>query len=131
MIGLKVLEALLSNDAQRRQMAEAHFQAMDVNARVVEWPAVFHQAAAAADSNINSKMALMHMITVLWRRDILQCEPEKTAVLLDPLCQLFAAPSLAEKIRAALGHCLAEVVALTQSTQALEQALQVTEGMVS
>lgn len=144
MISLQVLQAFLSNDASQRQAAEAHFQNMDVNARVLEWPAVYQQAISGNDTNrnnnnnINNNTAMLHMIAVLWRRDILQCggggggaNNSSLVTLMDPLLQIFAASALDDdKIRAAFGHCLAEVVALTESSAALEQALKPTEALV-
>ena len=129
MITLQVLEALLSNDAHRRQAAEAHFQSVDVNERVLAWPSVWHQATQQ-----QQQLALFHMIAVLWRRDILQCNvtANHLAPLLEPLQQIFVSgPFDHDKVRSAIGHCLAEVVALVQSSAALEQSLQATESMVS
>ena len=129
MITLEILQALLSADTARRQAAEAHFQSMAVQDRVVAWPSVW--PALQADP------ALAQLAAVLWRRDILNCTNAATGVvatLQEPIahiyCQAAAAP-VSDTIRTAVGHCWAEVVAMTGTTAALEQTLQATQGMVS
>lgn len=120
MISLDVIEALLSSDSQRRQAAEAHFQSVDVNQRVLAWPAVWPTVTTAA---------VAHLVCVLWRRDILNCTVD-TASLLAPLQQILgSAPD--DRTRAAIGYCLAEVVARTATSAALEQVLTGTESLVS
>ena len=129
MISLQVLEALLSTDTARRQAAEAHFQSTPVDDRVLMWPAEWEQATMGAPSS----MALPHMIAVLWRRDILTCTTNSNlSSLLGPLQQIFGSAAITDdKIRGAIGHCLAEVVALVQTNAALEQTLIGTEAVVS
>ena len=128
MISLQVLESLLSTDAARRQLAEAHFQSTPVDERVLMWPAVWEQAATSTPSST----ALPHMIAVLWRRDILTSTSNSNLdSLLVPLQQILCSTAIKDdKIRAAFGHCLAEVVALVQTGTALEQTLQGTEALV-
>jgi hypothetical protein len=133
MIPLNILEALLSSNGQHRQAAEAHLQSLDVNQRVFEWVSVWRELEQVQQQPNPANTALPHMIAVLWRRDILSCSTNVTS-LLDPLQRIFASntPVVAdEKVRSALGYCLAEVVALVQTSAALEQTLQVTESLVS
>ena len=135
MISLHVIEALLSSDSQRRQAAEAHFQSLDVNERVFAWPAAWAEAQQSAGSSTTVATTVAHMMAVLWRRDILQCTVD-VAPLLAPLQQIFVSTSSSaaasdERIRSAIGHCLAEVVALVQTSAALEQALQGMDAVVS
>ena len=131
MITLSLLEALLSSNGQQRQAAEAHLQSLDVNQRVFGWPVVWQQVEqAVVEPQLNT--ALSHMIAVLWRRDILTCSTN-VATLLEPLQQIFASDSklvVDDKIRSAIGYCLAEVVALLHTSAALEQTLQATQVMV-
>lgn len=135
MISLQVLEALLSTDAARRQAAEAHFQSTPVNERVVLWPTVWQQTVNNT-TTVQQQQTLAHMIAVLWRRDILKCTVDTNVLvsLLGPLQQIFGSSSpsaiVDDKVRAAVGHCLAEVVALLQTNIALEQTLQGTEALV-
>jgi hypothetical protein len=132
MISLAVVQALLSADAPHRQAAEAHLQSLPVTTRVGAWSSVWHEATSA-HQDAADVTPVLHLIAVLWRRDILQCgdAPQTTAALLAPLRHIFCGPAgLTPQIRSAIGYCLAEVVALADTSLALEQTLQATEALV-
>lgn len=135
MISLAVVQALLSADASQRQAAEAHLQSLPVTTRVGAWAGVWHEASVShTNATATTTTPLLHMIAVLWRRDILQCsdQPDATTALLAPLTHIFCASpanSLTPHIRSAIGYCLAEVVALATSA-VLEETLQATEPLV-
>ena len=110
----ELLDALLSADSQRRQEAEAFFQAIPVNQRVSE---LLHQVQQHN-----------HLSAVLLRRDILRMD-DALAVqsLVDPLLSSFLASNVASVERNAIGYCLGEicgaVAVLSPSSPEKEQTM--------
>lgn len=109
----EILGALLSTDTQRRQEAEAYFQAIPLNERVA---GLVHQVKQQS-----------HLSAVLLRRDILRMRDAQSAEsLIDPLLSSFLA-AIGSVERIAIGHCLAEVCGtvalLSPSPQDKEQVM--------